>query len=559
MAQSTPLPGQWTTTSLAATAIAASTTAKVRALVVSGTSIYAGTNSGIWRTTDNGTTWTQVNTGLATTDVRSMAVGGTTIYAGTNGGGVFRSTDGTNWTAINTGLTNLVVTALAANGTDTYAGTFGGGVFSLTNTTWKAVNTGLSDSAQVYSLTISGSDVLAGGQLVVNDPRHVFRSTDKGATWKATNATTATTNPPFLVYSIAVNGTTLLAASSDGLYRSTDSGTTWVLSDRLPLRVVNLLYVPAVSAFYASGVATDGSLYGVSVSTDNGATWRASSYGLAGANALAVSDTTLFAANTASDGVSIGSTTPITSASVSGADFRSVYGHAPESIATIFGTDLATGTVAAISTPLPTSLAGTTVTIKDSQGTERLAPLFFVSKGQVNYQVPTGTATGWAYVTVKSGDGKTSYATANVTTGAFSLFTADAMGNTGSGVPAAYIQRVRANGSQSIEPIGSFDGTKWVTVPIDLGPESDQVFLVLFGTGIRAWNNSLNPITGYFKLDAITYIPVTADYAGIQPEYVGVDQINLRLPRSLAGAGEISLYLTANTGPFSNTVKIRVL
>lgn len=556
-AQDAPLPGQWTATSLASAATTASTTAKVRALLVNGTTVLAGTNSGIWRTTDNGTTWTQANTGLTTTDVRALALSGTTVYAGTFGGGVFRSTDGTNWTAVNTGLTNSVVYSLAANSTDVYAGTFGGGVFLLSGTTWKAVNNGISESSQVYSLAISGNDVLAGGQLVFNAPQHIYRSSDKGTTWKATGGSTAATNPPFLVYSIAINGTTLLAATADGLYRSTDNGATWVLSDRLPLRVLNVIYVPAVSAFYASGVGTDGSLYGVSVSTDSGATWRATSYGLPGANALAVNGTTLFAANTAADGASISTIQPVTAASVSAPDYRAVNGHASESIASIFGTSLATATAFAASTPLPTNLAGTTVTIKDSKGDTRLAPLFYVSSTQINYQVPTGTAAGWAYLTIKSGDGTTSYATANITAGAFSLFTAD---TSGTGVPAAYIQRVRANGQQSIELVGQYDAgqNKWVTVPIDLGPESDQVFLVLFGTGFRGWNGVANPVTGYFKVDANTYIPVTADYAGKQPIYIGVDQVNLRLPRTLLGTGEISLYLTANTGPFSNTVKIRV-
>lgn len=544
-------PGQWTTTTL-------SSDAKVRAIVVNGTTVFAGASNGIWSTTDNGTTWTAVNTGLTTTDVRAMAVSGTTVYAGTYGGGVFKSTDGINWTAVNTGLTNLGVISLAANSTDVYAGTFGGGVFLLSGTTWKAVNNGISASSQVYSLTLSGSDVLAGGQLVFNDPHHIYRSSDKGATWKATGGADATTNPPYLVYSVAVNGTTLLAATADGFYRSTDNGATWRLSSALPLKVLNVIYVPAVSAFYASGIGTDGALYGVAVSTDNGVTWRASSYGLLGANILAISGTTLFAGATTSGGIAISTTEPITNASVSATDYRLVNAHAAESIASIFGTNLATTQASASTKPLPTSLAGTTVTVKDSQGTERLAPLFYVSKTQINYQVPAGTTTGWAYLTIKTGDGTTSYATANVTAGAFSLFTAD---SSGGGVPAAYIQRVRANGTQSIEIVGQYDSVqnKWITVPIDLGPESDQVFLVLFGTGVRGWNNVLNPVTGYFKVDATTYIPVVADYAGVQPDYIGVDQINLRLPRSLAGAGEITLYLTANTGPFSNTVKIKVL
>ena len=63
-------------------------------------------------------------------------------------------------------------------------------------------------------------------------------------------------------------------------------------------------------------------------------------------------------------------------------------GLASEAIAAAFGTGLATTTSAATTLPLPTQLAGTTVKIKDSAGIERLAPLFFVSPTQVNYQIP---------------------------------------------------------------------------------------------------------------------------------------------------------------------------
>ena len=69
---------------------------------------------------------------------------------------------------------------------------------------------------------------------------------------------------------------------------------------------------------------------------------------------------------------------------------------------------LATVTLSATNTPLPVTLAGTRVVVRDSMGAERDAPLFFVSPGQVNYQVPPGTAPGSAAVIVISGSGSTS-------------------------------------------------------------------------------------------------------------------------------------------------------
>jgi len=78
---------------------------------------------------------------------------------------------------------------------------------------------------------------------------------------------------------------------------------------------------------------------------------------------------------------------------VSAASFKAT-GVASESIVASFGVRLATGNVVAQTQNLPTTLAGTQVAIKDSAGTERLSPLCFVSPGQVNYLIPSGTASG---------------------------------------------------------------------------------------------------------------------------------------------------------------------
>ena len=90
--------------------------------------------------------------------------------------------------------------------------------------------------------------------------------------------------------------------------------------------------------------------------------------------------------------------------SVSAASFLASTAVAAESIASGFGQDLAPGMEVATSRPLPTALGGTAVLVKDSARVERPAPLFFVSKEQINYLVPAGTAIGPAKVTVINED-----------------------------------------------------------------------------------------------------------------------------------------------------------
>ncbi|MGH9935618.1 MAG: peptidoglycan DD-metalloendopeptidase family protein, partial [Blastocatellia bacterium] len=152
---------------------------------------------------------------------------------------------------------------------------------------------------------------------------------------------------------------------------------------------------------------------------------------------------------------------------------------AVESIVAAFGTGLATTTQAAPTLPLPTNLAGTIVNVRDNAGVERQAPLFFVSPAQINFQIPPRTATGPATITTVSGDGFVSAGTSQITAVAPGLFTVDASGK---GLAAATVLRVKADNSQTFEPIARFDQAtgKFLPIPIDLGPETDRVFLILY-------------------------------------------------------------------------------
>jgi len=236
-------------------------------------------------------------------------------------------------------------------------------------------------------------------------------------------------------------------------------------------------------------------------------------------------------------------------APVSAASYVAVNGLAAEAIGAAFGANLATATAPATTLPLPFTLEGTTVRVRDSLNVERLAPLFFVSAGQVNYLIPNGTANGLATITITNGAGEVSTGTvaiSNVAPGVFSF------NGTGEGVAAANILRVKANGVQSYEDLARFDAAanRYVATPIDLGPEGDQVFLVLYGTGLR--NRS--------ALAAVTAAVGTSNaevlYAGPQGGQ-GLDQINLRLARTLIGAGDVEVRLNVDGRP-SNAVRVTI-
>ena len=232
----------------------------------------------------------------------------------------------------------------------------------------------------------------------------------------------------------------------------------------------------------------------------------------------------------------------------SGASYSRVE-QAPESLASAFGINLATTQALPNSLPLPTNLAGTTIRVRDAQGIERLAPLLFVSPAQVNYQIPTGTAAGYATVTITSGDGKVSVGGGPIALVSPGLFAANA---DGSGVAAGEAIHVRPNNSQLRELLARFDAAQnlFVTTPIDFGPDNEQLFLTLYGTGWR-FGKGITGVTA--QIDGVD---TEVTYAGNQLGYVGLDQVNLRLPRSFIGRGEVAIKLLIH-GRRLNPVTVR--
>jgi uncharacterized protein (TIGR03437 family) len=237
-----------------------------------------------------------------------------------------------------------------------------------------------------------------------------------------------------------------------------------------------------------------------------------------------------------------------TLSSVSAASFKTG-AVAAGSIVAGYGADLAPETRVAGSVPLPTPLGGAGIQIRDSHGFERFAPLFFVSPSQINYAVPGNTSDGAAQVTVIAADGTTNTGTLEVARVAPGLFTANFGGQ---GPAAAHAMTVRGSASSlALTFQCDVQGANCVTTPIDLGADTDDVFLILYGTGIRNRSDLAAVACSVGGVNA----PV--DYAGPQGAYYGLDQVNVKLPKSLRGRGEVDVVLMVD-GVAANTVRVRI-
>ncbi len=215
---------------------------------------------------------------------------------------------------------------------------------------------------------------------------------------------------------------------------------------------------------------------------------------------------------------------------------------ATESILAVFGANLAPSVAVATSIPLPTTLNGTSARLTDSANAMRDVGLFFVSPGQLNIALPVGAAEGAATLTVTNGGGQSFSTTINIRAVVPGIFNANANGQ---GVAAAQLLRIKADGSQIYDPVARFDMTlnQWLPLPIVFGPESDQTFLVLYGTGWRKRSDVTNVRVNVQQVNGVQ-LPVL--YAGPQGENVGLDQINVALPRTLAGKGEMYFRVIAD-------------
>ena len=518
------------------------TATSVNALAVSGNTILASANaSGLFRSTDEGQKWTRI-VALQSDDGRPhittrIIVKGNTIYAGGNGG-VYRSNDeGANWTRID-GIGGI--TDLTASETDVYALSAAFAYkLDASGESWSQTWPGMAPLLSAATrLAASGTNIYA----LTNTS--LLRSTDGGVTFPPVN----------LGFTLGGTGTILTRGNNVYFSGSVSGNSRVLLSTNDGQSFTQSQSYLAFNAFAFSGNALYASAFsdGVCFST-NGSNWTPFNAGLPtrALNAIAVKGETVLAGTT---GYGVYAATnpqlqPANLANVSAASYSTEPVLARDSIVSAFGTALAIDTVAASPPTLPVGIQGTRVFVRDSTGAETRALLFYVSPTQVNYQIRSSTAVGEATIIIVSGDGSSAFGKVQIAAVAPGLFAAN---QNGRGAAAANIVYVSGT-NQRTESNWTCDasGQNCVPRPIDL-TSADEVFVELYGTGIRN-HSGLTNVSVTVGGEAV---PVT--FASAQPNFVGLDQVNIRLPRSLAGRGEVDVVLTVE-GKAANPVRIRLL
>jgi len=213
---------------------------------------------------------------------------------------------------------------------------------------------------------------------------------------------------------------------------------------------------------------------------------------------------------------------------------------APGSIASIFGNFLLSSPLGATQSPLPDDLSGLSLQF----GGETGAPLFFVSGGQVNFQVPwelSGQSQATLAATLDNAAGAAQ--TVNLAPVAPAIFSTNAAG-TGQGAILDTSYRL-------------VDSTN---------PAAPGSFVLIYCTGLGAVSN--RPATGSpapsdplaeSATPIVTIGGVTANvqFSGLAPGYVGLYQVNAQVPAGSATGSSVSVTISMG-GVTSNTVTMAV-
>ncbi len=183
------------------------------------------------------------------------------------------------------------------------------------------------------------------------------------------------------------------------------------------------------------------------------------------------------------------------------------------------------------------------VMVTDAKGNTQSATIYAVTPSQVNFYIPNNAAPGIATVTIGEQSGGVL-----IDTVAPGLYSAD---STGTGVAAAGAAIYSASGTVTPENLLTCSSSGCSPVPLEFGGPEDLLIVTLYGTGLRGFTSPANVSA------TIGTAMAQVLYIGPQGQYAGLDQVNVVVPPSLAGAGVVPIILRVD-GQTANVVTISV-
>ncbi|MGB0909771.1 MAG: WD40/YVTN/BNR-like repeat-containing protein [Nitrospirales bacterium] len=256
--------------------------------------LYVATNSYIYKSRDEGTTWSNISKGMSHSRVISMAIDPlfpANIYAGTKGDAVFKSFNGgQTWISKRAGLEDVTISSVVhqlvfAPGSSLhfYAATSMGIFESETGgDTWVKKMDGMKEVLMVISLAIDPNQPET---LYAGTSGGVYKSVNGGDLWGKVNS--GLVAPEVLKSSRALGVTkvkvdphkvdSVYIATLVGLYKTTNGGLDWKkIGQDLPDHMLSDLLIDSTQA----DVVYVTSRKGVHKSVNGGATWQSMNDGL---------------------------------------------------------------------------------------------------------------------------------------------------------------------------------------------------------------------------------------------------------------------------------------
>jgi uncharacterized protein (TIGR03437 family) len=314
----------------------------------------------------------------------------------------------------------------------------------------------------------------------------------------------------------------------------------------------SLLFLP-ISGGFASGVVGQSTTSGTAANWDSG-DGLATAEGLAAPTGVSIDRRdTLYIADSSNNRV-VHFLKPVTA--VNAAHFQVSVPVSPGGLVSLFGSGFSDKTESATSTPLPKALSNREIVVND----QLVAPLLYLGPTQANFQLPSSSPIGVDQIAVRVADtgeliagDKVSVATASP-----GLFTATADGQ---GQAAVLNQDGRVNSAANPAARGSVisifgTGQGQVSPPVTDGSPT-PVGALSSTVAVPTSDGRTCLATQPSVCMAIGNTFGDIQFSGLAPGYVGLWQMNVKIPADVPTGGSVPVRVVINGTP-SNTVNIAV-